>query len=64
MTHLICLFREEFYLKFFNASAKELTFRNAGNRGAARPARDGLGEDLTAGVDHHSAERRYGQCRI
>ena len=65
MTHLICLFGIRLNLKLFNISAKELTYsHHAGNRRAARPARDGLGEDLTAGVDHHSAERRYGQCRI
>ena len=53
------------HLKFFNASAKELTYsHHVGNRRAARPARDGLGEDLTAGVNHNSAERRYGECRI
>ena len=52
-------------MKFFNISAKELTYSNhAGNRRAAGPARDGLGEDLTTGVDHNPAERRYGQCRI
>ena len=60
MTHLICLFRIRLNLSI----AKEFTFRNAGNRGAAGPARDGLGENLTAGVDHNPAECRHGECRI
>ena len=65
MNHLICLFRIKSNLKFFNISAKELTYsHHAGNRRAARPARDGLGEDLTAGVNHNPAERRHGECRI
>ena len=60
MTYLICLFRIRLNLSI----AKEFTFRNAGNRGAAGPARDGLGENLTAGVDHNPAECRHGECRI